>query len=244
MVTINGVRYITQKKYGELTGISQSRISQLKSTLPIEYIEGLNMELINYDLIQLKDDIRKSLDREIASKEILVKYSLPELGDFFQTLIYRLLTESENAFHLRILSEQELQTAKDELEIANTRIRELELRTQDLDVQLENRNAMASDEQVLSSVLYTELEANLTAQKDNVQLLEGDLKALRFAMRFMEKMYSPEPKPKSTDDTDFDRTYNEENDILPVLKEKNTNPIKANKRKDIPTPKVIKKPIN
>lgn len=82
MLNINGTDYLTLKQYASLKNISVSRVSQIISTLPIDFNEDLDMKLINVAMLTLSEKEQTLIDTEFKTTEQVHKYSYKQLGMF------------------------------------------------------------------------------------------------------------------------------------------------------------------
>ena len=189
MITIDGRRYLSLKAYSELINVTPSRVSQLKSTLPIEHFPDLNMDLIDFDRLKLAEEVRKGAEAEFANREPLSTYTLPDLGEYFQSLLIRLLKKAEQADQLREQAEENLRRAREENEqqkhLTETVQKEL-TQAQTINAELETRvgELLASEAAARSRIdestmaLQTEneiLHATNTGLQLAVSTLEGVL---------------------------------------------------------------------
>lgn len=190
MVSINGNRYITLKTYAELNGISLSRVSQLKPTLPVDHIEDLNLDLINYDLVELKDEVRRAAETEFANRESLTTYTLVQLGEFFQGLISRLIKQGDQATQLHQQAETALrqlrQQKADQEEQARVRYSELEQSLGVAEVEMATLSLTISDlQQQLDRA--SQYQGQLQQQQqDELATLRIENQGLKLAMQTLE----------------------------------------------------------
>lgn len=113
---INGYKCVSLKQYGETMGLSPSRVTQLKSTLPILEFDGINQPFIDLSALELSDEVRQAAEQSLASREQLHTLSNTQLGTFFQALISRLLAQASHSDQLYQEGEELLTQTKIKLD--------------------------------------------------------------------------------------------------------------------------------
>lgn len=190
MIVVNGVRYITQKMYSDISDLHASRISQLKKEkkLPFEFVAELGKELINYDELELSAEVRAAADLKFSSLQPLATYTLEQQGDYFMALISRLSQNASKANQLLAQSEQYRENLKEDLRLTKLKLTEqeeqLELSKQEI-VYLKDKIITLESDNSNQKVLFETDKNNL---KDTIRKLTAENEGLNLALNTVEGM--------------------------------------------------------
>ena len=192
---INGIECMSLKSYSELKGISLSRVSQLKATLPIVEFEDINQPFINISALDLQDEVVKAAPLDFTTREPLTTLSLPQLGDYFQALIARLTKQKTSADQLREQAEENLRRAQQQTQNLQQEYAELEQNlalAQAEIVTLTDRNELQHESHREYHQIVTGEQQQLNEQ---IKQLVSENAGLKLAVKTLEGVFAHHSKP-------------------------------------------------